>query len=193
MYKGTNIDNQRVADEKASIMEERFADIGISSKIIYDTTLEASGALIGIATTEYETLVVKGIISNGQAAIVVNPNKLYSDTVFHEYGHLLVDLLGGTNDNRINSIYNSLINTPLADEVREKYPELIGEAYKRELITQALGKKAKQDLLPLQPGDVSNTYADSSELKNAVDYQPATPIKEGVANFVVWYRDYYQV
>ena len=144
MYKGTNIDNQRVADEKASIMEERFADIGISSKIIYDTTLEASGALIGIATTEYETLVEKGIISNGQAAIVVNPNKLYSDTIFHEYGHLLVDLLGGTNDNRINSIYNSLINTPLADEVREKYPELIGEAYKRELITQALGKKANE-------------------------------------------------
>lgn len=62
-----------------------------------------------------------------------------------------------------------------------------------EALEKALGKKAKQDLLPLQPGDVPDTYADSSELKKAVDYQPATPVEEGVANFVAWYRDYYQV
>lgn len=57
----------------------------------------------------------------------------------------------------------------------------------------ALGKKAIKELLPLQPGDVPDTYADSSELKNAVGYQPATPVTKGVANFVTWYRDYYQV
>lgn len=62
-----------------------------------------------------------------------------------------------------------------------------------EALEQALDKTAKQDLLPLQPGDVPDTYADSSELKKAVDYQPATPVKEGVANFVAWYRDYYQI
>lgn len=62
-----------------------------------------------------------------------------------------------------------------------------------EAIEHALNKTAKQDLLPLQPGDVPDTYADSSELKKAVDYQPATPVKEGVASFVAWYRDYYQV
>tara|TARA_R110002012_G_scaffold64971_4_gene170586 strand:+ start:3563 stop:4585 length:1023 start_codon:yes stop_codon:yes gene_type:complete len=62
-----------------------------------------------------------------------------------------------------------------------------------EALEEALDKPAKQDLLPLQPGDVPDTYADSSELKNAVDYQPATPVKEGVANFVAWYRDYYQI
>lgn len=62
-----------------------------------------------------------------------------------------------------------------------------------EALEEALDMPAKQDLLPLQPGDVPDTYADSSELKRAVDYQPATPVKEGVANFVAWYRDYYQV
>ncbi|GEN29579.1 NAD-dependent epimerase [Halovibrio variabilis] len=62
-----------------------------------------------------------------------------------------------------------------------------------EALEQALDKTAKQDLLPLQPGDVPDTYADSSELQNAVDYQPTTSVKEGVANFVAWYREYYQV
>jgi len=62
-----------------------------------------------------------------------------------------------------------------------------------EALEKALNKTAKQDLLPLQPGDVPDTYADSSELKKAVDYQPATPVEEGVANFVAWYRDYYQI
>ncbi|MCH4811980.1 NAD-dependent epimerase [Vreelandella neptunia] len=62
-----------------------------------------------------------------------------------------------------------------------------------EALEKALGKKAKQDLLPLQPGDVPDTYADSNELKKAVDYQPTTSVEEGVADFVAWYRNYYQV
>nr|WP_163503664.1 NAD-dependent epimerase [Halomonas socia] len=62
-----------------------------------------------------------------------------------------------------------------------------------EAIEAALDKPAKKDLLPLQPGDVPDTFADSSELEKAVDYKPATPVKQGVANFVAWYRDYYQV
>lgn len=62
-----------------------------------------------------------------------------------------------------------------------------------EAIETSLDKPARKDLLPLQPGDVPDTYADSSELQKAVNYKPATPVKEGVANFVAWYRDYYQV
>ena len=60
-----------------------------------------------------------------------------------------------------------------------------------EAIEEAVGKTAIKDLLPLQPGDVPDTYADVSELEKAVDYRPATPVKEGVAAFVAWYRDYY--
>lgn len=62
-----------------------------------------------------------------------------------------------------------------------------------EAIEDTLGKKAKKDLLPLQPGDVPDTYADSNELKKAVGYQPATPVSEGVARFVDWYREFYGV
>ena len=62
-----------------------------------------------------------------------------------------------------------------------------------EAIEEALGKKAKKDLLPLQPGDVPDTYADSTELEKAVGYKPDTPVKEGVARFVAWYRDFYDV
>lgn len=60
-----------------------------------------------------------------------------------------------------------------------------------EAIEEALGKKAIKKMLPLQPGDVPDTYADSSELEKAVNYRPAMPVKEGVNNFVQWYLDFY--
>lgn len=62
-----------------------------------------------------------------------------------------------------------------------------------EAIEEAVGKKAIQELLPLQPGDVPDTYANVSELEAAVQYKPATPVKQGVANFVSWYRQFYGV
>ena len=60
-------------------------------------------------------------------------------------------------------------------------------------IEDALGKKAIKDLLPIQAGDVPDTFADSSELEKATGYKPATPVTEGVAAFVHWYRQYFQV
>ncbi len=62
-----------------------------------------------------------------------------------------------------------------------------------EAIEVALGKKAIKDLLPLQAGDVPDTFADSSELEKATGYKPATPVTQGVAAFVQWYRQYFQV
>jgi UDP-glucuronate 4-epimerase len=62
-----------------------------------------------------------------------------------------------------------------------------------EAIEDALGVKATQELLPLQPGDVPDTYADVSELERAVGYRPATTVREGVGRFVEWYREYYGV
>ncbi|MEO0365266.1 MAG: NAD-dependent epimerase [Pseudomonadota bacterium] len=60
-----------------------------------------------------------------------------------------------------------------------------------EVIEDAVGKKAEMNLLPLQPGDVPDTYADVEDLVADVDYKPATPIEVGVNNFVDWYREYY--
>ncbi len=53
----------------------------------------------------------------------------------------------------------------------------------------ALGRKAEMDMLPLQPGDVPDTYADVTDLVEQFDYKPTTPVEQGVANFVAWYRD----
>jgi UDP-glucuronate 4-epimerase len=61
------------------------------------------------------------------------------------------------------------------------------------LIEQALGRKAKRELLPMQPGDVPDTFADVSALERAVGFRPKTPIAEGVRQFVDWYRAYHGI
>jgi UDP-glucuronate 4-epimerase len=60
-----------------------------------------------------------------------------------------------------------------------------------QLIEENVGKKAKVNLLPLQPGDVPDTCADVEDLMNDVGYRPTTPVETGVRNFVAWYREYY--
>jgi UDP-glucuronate 4-epimerase len=62
-----------------------------------------------------------------------------------------------------------------------------------ELIEERLGKKAEKNFLPLQPGDVPDTYADVDSLMQDVGYKPTTSIEVGIARFVDWYRDYYGV
>ncbi len=62
-----------------------------------------------------------------------------------------------------------------------------------ETLEDALNKKAEKIMLPLQPGDVPDTYADVQDLVNDVDYKPQTSIKEGIGNFVEWYLDYYKI
>ena len=56
----------------------------------------------------------------------------------------------------------------------------------------ALGKTAQINLLPLQPGDVPDTYADVDDLVTQFGYKPTTPIEEGVAQFVDWYQHYFR-
>ncbi len=62
-----------------------------------------------------------------------------------------------------------------------------------ELLEENLGMKAERNLLPLQPGDVPDTYANVNSLIEDVDYRPSTPIEVGISRFVDWYRDYYEV
>jgi len=60
-------------------------------------------------------------------------------------------------------------------------------------LEKALGKKAKMDMLPLQPGDVPDTYADVADLVEQLDYKPSTPIDKGITNFVAWYLNYFNM
>lgn len=61
------------------------------------------------------------------------------------------------------------------------------------VLEQCLGRKAQLEMLPMQPGDVQATFADVTELGKAVGFKPRTPVEEGIARFVAWYRDYYGV
>ena len=60
-------------------------------------------------------------------------------------------------------------------------------------LEDALGKKAEKNMLPLQPGDVLETSADTQALYEVIGFKPQTSVKDGVKNFVGWYRDFYKV
>ena len=62
-----------------------------------------------------------------------------------------------------------------------------------EVLERCLGISAKKNLLPLQQGDVPDTYADIDDLTRDVGFHPDTPVETGIANFVAWYRDYYRI
>lgn len=60
-----------------------------------------------------------------------------------------------------------------------------------EAIEHAVGKEAKKILLPMQPGDLPSTYADIDDLIDNLGFRPATPIEDGIQQFVQWYQEYY--
>ena len=62
-----------------------------------------------------------------------------------------------------------------------------------ETLEECLGKKAIKNLLPLQPGDVPDTFADVSDLVNDFDYKPETRLVDGINKFVEWYKDFYKI
>jgi UDP-glucuronate 4-epimerase len=61
-----------------------------------------------------------------------------------------------------------------------------------EVLERCLGRKAERNLLPLQVGDVPDTWADAEDLVRDVGYRPSTPVEEGVEKFVAWYLEYYR-
>ena len=62
-----------------------------------------------------------------------------------------------------------------------------------ESLDTSLGKTTEKELLPLQPGDVPDTYADVDDLVEEFDYKPSMTVQQGVENFVAWYKEYNNV
>jgi len=62
-----------------------------------------------------------------------------------------------------------------------------------EILEEHLGKSAIKNLLPIQPGDVPATFADTTDLEAATGFRPSTPIEEGLRRFVAWYREFHGV
>ena len=61
------------------------------------------------------------------------------------------------------------------------------------LLEKELGRTAQKEMLPMQPGDVLETFAEVSDLMRDTGFAPATPIEEGVRGFVAWYREHYRI
>lgn len=103
-------------------------------------------------------------------------------------------------DDIVKGIENMLSNPPEADEngdravvynIGNNSPEKL--MYFIETLENALGKKAEKEFLPMQPGDVYQTYADVAPLIEKFGFKPSTPIEEGLAKFVDWYKKYYNI
>ncbi|MDZ4716515.1 MAG: NAD-dependent epimerase [Cytophagales bacterium] len=62
-----------------------------------------------------------------------------------------------------------------------------------EILEEKLGRKAEKNLLPIQPGDVEETFADISGLEREIDFRPSTTIEDGIDKFVNWYRSFYKI
>jgi UDP-glucuronate 4-epimerase len=74
----------------------------------------------------------------------------------------------------------------LGNDTPERLGDLIGH------IEQLLGQEAEKRYLPMQPGDVRETWANIEKARTKLGYNPATDLKTGLAHFVAWYRDYYR-
>ena len=103
-------------------------------------------------------------------------------------------------DDIVEALQRILCNPPLPNKQGDKYklynignnsPEKL--LYFIEILEKSLGKKAKIEFLPMQPGDVYQTYADVDELMNDFDFKPSTPLSVGLERFVQWYRKYYNL
>ena len=103
-------------------------------------------------------------------------------------------------DDIVDGPIRALDNPPVAEGDKPPYQVFnIGNHRSEELMTlvdileKEIGKKAERQLLPMQDGDVQETYADISAIQEATGYQPRTSISEGIPAFVKWYRDYHGV
>ena len=101
-------------------------------------------------------------------------------------------------DDIVTGILNILPNPPVPNENGDRYkvynignnkPEKIMDYFSA--LEKALGMKAKKEFLPMQPGDVYQTYADVDDLIRDFDFKPSTPIEVGLQKFVDWYKSYY--
>lgn len=101
-------------------------------------------------------------------------------------------------DDVVAGILNILPNPPVPNKHGDRYkvynignnkPEQIMDYFSA--LEKALGMAARKEFLPMQPGDVYQTYADVDDLMRDFDFKPSTPIEVGLQKFVDWYRTYY--
>ena len=119
-------------------------------------------------------------ILEGKTIQIFNYGKMERDFTYID--DIVQGILGALKKNISNhKVYN----------LGNSNPEVLLEFV--ELIEKTLNKKAQKKLLPIQPGDVSKTFADITESKKDLKFSPKTKISEGIPKFISWYKEYYRV
>lgn len=155
--------------------------------------------LYGIPATGLRFFTVYGPWGRPDMAYFKFTNKIVRGESIQIYNH--GDMLRDFTyvDDIVRGVENMLCNPPKANEFGDRYkvynignnkPEKLMDFI--ETLEKAIGREAKKEYLPMQPGDVYQTYADVTDLIRDFDFKPSTPISEGLGRFAEWYKDYYK-
>ena len=124
-------------------------------------------------------------IMNGESIKVFNDGDMYRDfTYIDDVVKGIENIIKRSQESEVDRCLYQLYN--IGNHKPEKLLHFI------ETLEQVIGKVAKKEFLPMQPGDVYQTYADVSELMHDFDFKPNTSIEEGLREFVNWYKAYYK-
>ena len=154
--------------------------------------------LYGIPATGLRFFTVYGPWGRPDMAYFKFTNKIVRGEPIQIYNH--GDMLRDFTyvDDIVRGVENMLCNPPKANEFGDRYkvynignnkPEKLMDFI--ETLEKAIGREAKKEYLPMQPGDVYQTYADVTDLIRDFDFKPSTPISEGLGRFAEWYKEYY--
>lgn len=155
--------------------------------------------LYGIPATGLRFFTVYGPWGRPDMAYFKFTNKIVRGEPIQIYNH--GDMLRDFTyvDDIVRGVENMLCNPPKANEFGDRYkvynignnkPEKLMDFI--ETLEKAIGREAKKEYLPMQPGDVYQTYADVTDLIRDFDFKPSTPISEGLGRFAEWYKEYYK-
>ena len=181
---------------KTSDQVDRPISIYAATKKSNELMAHTYSHLFGISTTGLRFFTVYGpwgrpdmapmlfadAILHDRAIKVFNQGDMSRDfTYIDDIVDGCIKVIDNPNEKDLYQIYNIGNNAPvqLMDFIKA--------------LENALGKEAKKEYLPMQPGDVKSTYADVSGLMNDFDYKPDTSIHEGVNKFAQWYRAFYHI
>ena len=156
--------------------------------------------LYGISATGLRFFTVYGPFGRPDMAYLKFTNKIMKGepiTIFNQ-GDMYRDFTYV--DDIVTGIQNMLCCPPKPNGEGDRYKIYnIGNNHPEKLMTfietleKALGKTAEKEYMPMQPGDVYQTYADVSELEKDFGFRPSTSIAEGLGKFARWYREYYHI
>ena len=139
----------------------------------------------------------KRVIADELAAVIGELGLDRPLVVGHDWGAWLSILIGGRHPDLTRGVVATAMDKPAGPDPRLHRIYNIGSQRPIELTTYVslieacVGRKAIINSLPMQPGDVADTFASVDRLSNDINYRPMTSVEDGVRNFVSWYRTFY--